>query len=213
MMRTSTFFGLGAADRHEHALLQDAQELHLERGRHVADLVHEEGAAVGDREEAGLVGDRAGERAAAVTEELALEEVVVEGAAVGRDERLVGPPRLAGGWPGATSSLPVPFSPRTSTVASLFLIRSSIRKSAFIASLESDDAAVALDGGVFFFLGLAVGFQNRRRPARTHARPGFRRPFPRPRRRGGGRCEVPAPAGPVRARRREARDPAWRRCS
>ena len=40
--------GLGAADRHEGPLLQHAQELDLHGGRHVADLVEEERAAVGD---------------------------------------------------------------------------------------------------------------------------------------------------------------------
>ena len=80
---------LGAADRRERALLQHAQELDLQRGGHVADLVEEERAAVGDLEQARLILHRAGERAADVTEQRALEQVVVERGAVLHDERLL----------------------------------------------------------------------------------------------------------------------------
>jgi hypothetical protein len=85
--------GLGATDRHERPFLDDAKDLHLERGRHVTHLVHEEGASVGHLEEARLVRDGAREGAATVPEELALEEVVVERAAVRGDEGLGGAPR------------------------------------------------------------------------------------------------------------------------
>jgi hypothetical protein len=69
--------GLRGADGDESALLEDAEELDLEGGAHLADLVEEERAAVGEVEEAGLVGRGAGEGAADVPEELALEQVVV----------------------------------------------------------------------------------------------------------------------------------------
>ncbi len=62
----------------------------MQRGRHVAHLVEEEGAAVGDLEQALLILDRAGEGAAHVAEQRALEQVVVEGGAVLHHERLLG---------------------------------------------------------------------------------------------------------------------------
>ena len=45
--------GLGPADALEAAVLQDAQELGLEQGVEVADLVEEEGAALRELEAAG----------------------------------------------------------------------------------------------------------------------------------------------------------------
>ena len=47
MMRTSTCDQLAPADALDRALLQEAQQLRLQRQRHVADLVQEERAAVG----------------------------------------------------------------------------------------------------------------------------------------------------------------------
>src|SRR6266852_1485775 len=73
------------------AVLQRAQELHLQRMRHLADLVEEERAAAGGLELPGPGGDRAGEGALGVAEQLALQEVLGDGAAVDGDER----PRLA----------------------------------------------------------------------------------------------------------------------
>src|SRR5439155_7220445 len=58
---------LGAADAFEGLLLQKAEELRLERRRHLADLVEESGAAVGELEEALLALLGIGERAALVT--------------------------------------------------------------------------------------------------------------------------------------------------
>src|SRR5690606_8281616 len=72
------------------ALLEGAQELDLERGRHLAELVEEECAAGGRLEEAGLVTLGAGEGASTVAEELGLEQRLGDRAAVERDERLVG---------------------------------------------------------------------------------------------------------------------------
>jgi hypothetical protein len=67
-------------------LLQDAQELHLHGRRHLAELVEEECAAASGDEEARLIARRSAERAAAVAEELCLEERLRERAAVDRDE-------------------------------------------------------------------------------------------------------------------------------
>src|SRR5262245_24119629 len=67
-------------------LLQHAQQLGLERQRQLADLVEEHGAALGAAQHTGLGLARTGERAAHVAEELALDEVARERAAVHRQE-------------------------------------------------------------------------------------------------------------------------------
>ena len=59
--------------------------------RELADLVEEQRAAVRRLERAGARGDGAGERAGLVTEQLALEEVAGDRAAVDDDERPVAP--------------------------------------------------------------------------------------------------------------------------
>src|SRR5262249_41536585 len=63
-----------------------AQELHLEVQRELADLVEEERAAVRFFEEAAPIRVRVGERALLVAEELALEQVLRDRAAVDRHE-------------------------------------------------------------------------------------------------------------------------------
>ena len=82
---------------------------------------------VGGAEHAVVIGDGAGERAAPVAEELAVEQRLGEPGAVDRDER----PRRAAAprwWiVRATSSLPVPLSPVSSTVL-LFWLTASIRR-------------------------------------------------------------------------------------
>ena len=83
--------GAGVADGPDLALLEHAQELRLERAARLADLVEEERAAVGDVEEALPVGDGAGEGAAAVAEELALEDALGERRTVDRHEEPVAP--------------------------------------------------------------------------------------------------------------------------
>ena len=86
MMRTSHSVCSVAADALEDALLQHAQQLHLHGQAHVADLVEEQRAALGDLEAALARGDGAGERALLVTEQLALEQLGGNGAAVDGDE-------------------------------------------------------------------------------------------------------------------------------
>src|SRR5438552_3276368 len=76
------------ADALHFLLLDRAQELRLGLERHVADLVEEERAAVRGLELALAPGDRAGERAPLVAEELALDELLAERRAVHLDERL-----------------------------------------------------------------------------------------------------------------------------
>ena len=80
----------GAADRAHRALLQHAQQFDLHGQRHFADFVEEDGAAVGDFEQAALVLVRSGEGAFQVAEEFALQQSLREGSAVDGDERLGG---------------------------------------------------------------------------------------------------------------------------
>ncbi len=80
----------GGADRADLPLLQRAQQLRLDGQRHLADLVEEQGAAVGQLEEPFLVLVRAGERAALVPEQLALEQRPRDRRAVDRPQRPAG---------------------------------------------------------------------------------------------------------------------------
>jgi hypothetical protein len=70
---------------------QHPEELDLRRHRHVADLVEEQRAAVGVFELPDPIAGGVGEGAADVAEELALEDVLAEGGAVERHERLALP--------------------------------------------------------------------------------------------------------------------------
>jgi hypothetical protein len=76
-----------AAQPHQRALLQRAQQLGLQRQRQLADLVQEQGAAIGLLEPASAGGGRAGEGAALVAKQLALEQGLGNGRAVDLDER------------------------------------------------------------------------------------------------------------------------------
>ena len=73
--RTSTRMSADAADAPEGLLLEEPQQLGLQRRRHLADLVEKHRAAVGLLEQAALLLPRVGERAALVAEQLALEQV------------------------------------------------------------------------------------------------------------------------------------------
>ena len=78
MMRTSTLMRLVAADALEGAGLQHAQDLGLGRGRHVADFIQEERAAVALLELADALRGGAGERAALMAEQFAFEQLLRE---------------------------------------------------------------------------------------------------------------------------------------
>src|SRR5580658_3926027 len=80
--------GLDTADALELALLQRAEKLDLHLHRNLADLVEEEGAAVGELEASRLARYGAGEGSALVAEELALDELLGNRGAVDLDERL-----------------------------------------------------------------------------------------------------------------------------
>ena len=81
--------GIGGADPLDLAVLEHAQQLHLDAERQLADLVEEDGAAVRRLEQPLAVAVGAGEGAAHVAEELALEERRCERGAVADDERPV----------------------------------------------------------------------------------------------------------------------------
>src|SRR6202012_424320 len=76
-----------AADTLEAPLLKNPQQLHLHLQRHVADLVQEQGAALGELESAETGRQRAREGALFMSEQLALEEVRRNRAAIDRHER------------------------------------------------------------------------------------------------------------------------------
>ena len=114
-MRTSTGTSCVPPTGRTVALLERAQELGLQRERHLADLVEEERAAVGLLEEARRALLGVGERAAHVAEQLALEQRLghrraVDARRTGRSRR-----RLRAWSARATTSLPVPLSPVMST--------------------------------------------------------------------------------------------------
>ncbi len=77
---------LAAADPLDHALLEEAQQLDLQRQRNVADLVEEQGAALRHLDLADVRLDRAGEGAALVAEQLGLQQGLGDGGAVDGDE-------------------------------------------------------------------------------------------------------------------------------
>jgi len=102
---------LGRAHRLDLALLDRAKELGLQRRRQLADLVEEQRTAARLAEEAALRLVRPGERAAAMAEQLALDQRRLERRAVERDQR----PRAAGAamqLRAPRAPLPLPVSPR-----------------------------------------------------------------------------------------------------
>src|SRR6202044_1074371 len=81
---------LAAADTLNNLILQEAQQLDLEREGQIADLVEEQRTLVGVLDLADRLLDGAGKRPALVTEQLAFQQVFWNGAAVDGDERLLG---------------------------------------------------------------------------------------------------------------------------
>ena len=77
------------ADSPDLAFLEHSSKLLLERLGRVADLVQKDRASIGGFERPDLVGVGAGERALAVSEQLAFQEVLGETRAVHDDERVV----------------------------------------------------------------------------------------------------------------------------
>ena len=77
---------LAPADTPEAPGLEHAQQLDLEGGGHLGDFVEEQGPARGVLEQSGMVGERPGEGASLVAEQLGLEQRLGDRRAVDRDE-------------------------------------------------------------------------------------------------------------------------------
>ena len=77
------------ADPGESAILQHAEQLHLDRKRHVPDLIKKKSAAVRLLEAARTARDRTRERAFLVAKELAFQQVLGNRAAVDRDHLML----------------------------------------------------------------------------------------------------------------------------
>ena len=121
------------AHRAHGLLLHDAQQLDLHVQRQVGDLVEKQRAALGDWIRPFLSADRAREAAALVTEQLAFHEFGRNRAAVDRDEGTVARAAPHSWISFATSSLPVPDSPKMCTGAWLRATRAIISRSCCIA--------------------------------------------------------------------------------
>ena len=110
--------GLGITEPLDLPFFEHPQQLHLGIGRQVADLVEKNGGAIRELEAPDLPIRRAGERPFLPAEQLALEQGVRHRGAVdphhGRARRA-----LSSWMYVASSSLPVPVSPRINTVASV----------------------------------------------------------------------------------------------
>ncbi len=115
---------LPSTEPRELAVLEHLEELRLQRRAHLADLVQEHRAVVGELELARLVLDGPGECAALETEELRFEQLSRQAPRSSPSQRI----GCGAGRPSwiarATSSLPVPLSPRTRTVTSVSATRS-----------------------------------------------------------------------------------------
>ena len=152
-----------AADPLEGLLLQHAQHLRLHLQAHVADLVEEQRAAVGQLELAAAPGERAGERALLVAEQLGLDQLLGDRGAVDLHERAprAGPSRA---WIArATSSLPVPFSPWIRT-------RPVVGAAVAICSTQRPDGRALADDLGPLDRGARAGSRSRARAARDRGR-------------------------------------------
>src|SRR6185503_11842983 len=79
--------GTRSAYRTELPLLQDSQQLGLKRRLHLAYLVEQNRAAIGELEKAGALRHCAGERPATVAEQFRLDQIVRDRRTVDLDER------------------------------------------------------------------------------------------------------------------------------
>ena len=110
------YFG-SAADPPHPPFLDHAQQLGLQLDLHLGDFVEQQRAAIGDLEASFAAAIGAGKRAALVAEQLALHQILGNRGAVDR-RRMRRRARGDNSWMvRATSSLPVPLSPRITTEA------------------------------------------------------------------------------------------------
>ena len=93
----------GFTERGDLAGFEEAEQLGLEVEAELADFVEEQGAVAGGADQAELIAVGAGEGAAAVAEQLALEQVARDGGAVEGDEGLLRRGRSSRGWRGRGS--------------------------------------------------------------------------------------------------------------
>ena len=84
--RTSTLNGCPSAQAGKLAVLQDLQELGLQRWRHLADFIEQQRALVAQFELAGLGFVRPGKRSWLVAEQLALQQFAGHGGAIDLEE-------------------------------------------------------------------------------------------------------------------------------
>ena len=117
MMRTSTLIGCVLPEAFDDALLQDAEQLDLDFHRQLADLVEEDRGQVGGLEAADLPRERARVGAPLAAEQLALDERRRDGARSSRGSSAVCARGLSSWIACANTSLPVPVSPSSRTVA------------------------------------------------------------------------------------------------
>ena len=136
MTRQSVWIDSVPPTRSNRAVLEHAQQLGLHAEGHLADLVEEERPPAGQLEPPLLLPVGAGERAALVAEELALQQLLGQGGAVDGHQRAA-PGRRRCKWIAwATSSLPVPVSPVTSTVQVDEATRATRSKTSIIRGLR-----------------------------------------------------------------------------
>ena len=82
---------LRRTDRADGAFLQDPQQFHLQRDRHVADFIEQHRAALGRLKQADVVAGGAGEGAACMAEQFRFEQRFRDGTAVDGHERAIAP--------------------------------------------------------------------------------------------------------------------------
>ena len=142
-------------------VLQEAQELGLQGGRDLRDLVEEEGAAVRGLHLARLVLDRAREGAAGMAEQLAGQRALRRGSGHARRRRARAARGLLAWRRRASTPLPVPFSPRSRTAAS----EPAARRTVSTAACRAADRVARSSSGT-----ASASCPSRSRTRRTSAR-------------------------------------------
>ena len=137
--------GAGFAERADLAGLEEAEQLRLQVEAELADFVEEQRAVAGGANEAGVVAVGAGEGAAAVAEQLALEQVARDGGAVEGDERLAAARSEKSWMARARISLPVPLSP---VMRTLTFVGDACGRLHQFAHVPADDGVSPLEGDV-----------------------------------------------------------------
>jgi hypothetical protein len=159
---------LTPADALDGALLQEAQQLGLQRKRQVADFVEHQGAAAGGLDLAERLLGGTGEGAFLVAEQLAFEQVLGNGGAIDGHE-LARLARRCLVQAARQHSLPVPLSPSSMTVALLLATFSMVRHTAQHAGSRVVSPASA-SGGCISLQARFSACNSARRKARSTVR-------------------------------------------